>query len=352
MNTLAEFINEFRPKIKNHLTEYLNSKLSENKEIPFYKDAVTRLLNFVGEGKLMRALLVLLISDAFGGGIENAMGVACAIELAHSALLIHDDIIDEDNVRRGKKTIHAQYEELAIQKQINNPKLYGQSMAICTADIAFFLAFELLSADIEPEIAVKLISDFSREISIVAAAEMEDSHYGACDEEPTIEEILNIYKFKSARYTFSLPFRLGALIGKADVDTISVLEEFGENLGIVFQIKDDEMGLFGTEENIGKPIGSDIKQNKKTIFRALLYQKADAGQKEILGKSFGNGNINQAGINKINEMILMLGVKDDTDGMVNKYSEQANKILSTLNVHQKCKNMLKELVDYNLSRSK
>ena len=177
MKNLNNYINLHKDEIGEFLTTYLSKKEKEDHGIPLYTDALKRLSEFATSGKAMRGILIMGATEMFGHDAKEAINIAAAIELVHSALLIHDDIIDDDYLRRGKKTIFAQYEEN------ENSKFYGQSMAICVGDIAFFLAYELISSsEISNESKNKLISYFSGELQKVGAAEMEDFHFGATND--------------------------------------------------------------------------------------------------------------------------------------------------------------------------
>ncbi|HVZ11909.1 MAG TPA: polyprenyl synthetase family protein [Patescibacteria group bacterium] len=353
MNNLFEVLKKYRPILENRIISTLNDKRSEESSIPFFEDAINRLSTFATTGKLIRGSLLLLTANSFGIEPEKISDIAAAVELSHSGLLIHDDIIDNDRVRRGNKTIFAQYETEAEAKKIKDQTFYGHSMAICVADIAYFMSYELIAtnASIDDGKKLEVAKIFTREIQKVGAAEMADTHFGVANDEPTIDDVLTIYKYKSARYTFSLPFILGATIGGASGETISRLDAFGEKLGIVFQIKDDEIGLFGDEEKIGKPIGGDIKQNKKTIFRALLYQKVTPEQKQIADNIFGKTEIYLPEIEIVKDLITKMGIKDDIEKMVEDNARDARNILATIDISEEFKTILSELVEYNLHRS-
>lgn len=346
MSDIKEYFKQHKEEISNELKGFLTQKRNENSTIPFYADSIDKLIEFSNRGKMLRGSLVILSA---GKSSDDVKKVAAAIELIHTALLIHDDIMDQDETRRGSKTIFAQYAD-EVKNRVDDSKFYGDGMAICCADIAFFLAFELLaSTNIDPRIMTHVIKTVGSEIQIVGGAQMGDFHFGETAEEPTIDQILAIYKYKSARYTFSLPIRIGATIGGLSEENIKLLEEFGEKLGIVFQIKDDEIGLLGDEEEIGKPVGSDIRQNKKTLIRTLLYEKFEDNQK--LNEIFGNEKISDQEIEFIKENVISLDIKKETDAMVEKMSDEANQILEKTEISSEFKEILNQLIEYNSNRS-
>ncbi len=346
MKKIFDYILLNKPLISGRIINFINEKKEDDFNIPLYKDALGRLNDFALSGKMIRANLVLLSGEMFGVAKSDILDIACAVELIHSGLLIHDDIIDDDSLRRGNKTIFAQYAE-------GKDKFYGQSLAICVGDVAFFLAINLISeSKLEALEKVNCITFLTSEIQKVAAAEMEDFNFGQQELDPSIEQILNMYKLKSARYTFSLPLVFGALIKNKTPEIINQIEDFGEKLGIVFQIVDDSLGITGDSEVTGKPVGNDIMQNKKTVFRKLLYEEANENQKTELDNIFGSKDMTKNKVKKIIDLANELGINEKIEKIVSDYSSEAKNILSKLNIQDKNKDFLSELIEYNIHRNK
>lgn len=181
-------------------------------------DATKLLADFVTAGKGIRGSLAMFSYEAFSDQkiAEPALPLAAALELFHASFLIHDDIMDEDAVRRGKPSIHAQV---------------GRNVAICMGDLAIFCGYDILTH-------LPLGSYVSQELAHVAVAQMHDV---APKGKLTLENVLQTYIYKTARYTFSLPLSSGARLANASVATIANLERLGESIGILFQIRDDEL---------------------------------------------------------------------------------------------------------------
>src|SRR6185437_3870747 len=125
----------------------------------------------------------------------------------------------------------------------------------------------------------------------------------------TQEEIEQVYRYKTARYTFSLPLMLGALLAQKDATIIQQLENFGEKIGTLFQLKDDDISLFGKEETTGKPEGSDIRENKKTLHRHYLFQYASSEEKQQLQTLFGKQNLTKNDIAYVRELFNTLHIE-------------------------------------------
>ena len=243
--------------IRDYLNRFFDDRLSrvESGSIAvageFDADVLRRLKEYVVRGKLLRGALVFLgyeaaegprLASPDGEAERRCLAAAAAMELTQSFLLIHDDIMDKDEVRRGVPSLHRQYREFSQERGVEDAEHLGVSLGICVGDVGVFLAMELL-AQADPS----LLSTYARELNLVGLAQMDDVYFGQAPEEPAVDRIVQVYRFKTGRYTFSLPLVLGAALGGADQGTQEALARFGEELGVVFQIKDDEIGLFGEE---------------------------------------------------------------------------------------------------------
>lgn len=258
---------------KKILDEYLTSFLTEKKATlgrinSWGTEGVSRLLPFITAGKSLRGCLVLFIYNMFAksDSLINALPVAASLELIHSGALIHDDIMDHDDMRRHMKSIHRQFEQFSTDKR------FGESMAINIGDLCFFLAFEQLSKSNFPD-ASRLISLASQEFAAVTVAQQSDVASSYLSHKLSEEEIISLYRTKTARYTFSLPLMMAGVLANADVSTCNILESLGESMGILFQIRDDELSVIGDMVKTGKPVGSDEKNKKQTLIRLFLQEE-------------------------------------------------------------------------------
>ncbi|MFB6291777.1 MAG: polyprenyl synthetase family protein [Candidatus Nanohaloarchaea archaeon] len=256
-------------EIENFLEDFSREADFENAE--WSEDVIERLVDLACRGKMVRGSLLMDACERMGG-CPDSVNYAAAVELIHTGLLVHDDIIDEDGLRRGVKTLHRQYSDVF---DIENPVELGKKMAICAGDIAFFLAFRMVSSARKDNFdALQMIS---RTFSRVGMGEMKDIESSTRDRELSQDQIIELYRNKTASYTFALPLRLASVIaGKGDQP---VLQKVGMRMGVLYQIKDDHFDFF-PGDNIGKPERSDLDENKRTLHRALLLQ--EAGESEEL----------------------------------------------------------------------
>lgn len=311
---------------------------------------IDALESFSLRGKLIRGTLFLFMAEALGEKVDAKLtSIACAIELMHSALLIQDDIIDNDLMRRGKKTIFAYYTGEGEKAGAYDPYHYGISTALMVADVAFFFAVELLS-DFENPSLGKLLRYYAHEVYLVSLAESADSIFGQTDREATREEIYALYKYKTARYTFSLPFEMAAIVTGTPSGKRKLLSDIGEAAGIIFQLKDDEIGLFGSEELIGKPVGGDIRENKKTLIRALLYEHANKSDRTLLDSCFGNPKSGNEQIELVKDIYNKYTIKNYIDQEIEKLMKEVWEMYDKLEISSKHKKILKDLLEFNLNR--
>jgi geranylgeranyl diphosphate synthase type I len=333
-------------------------------------DAARRLAEFSVRGKMLRGCLVRLGYELAGGrtpsgGDDEALRLAgAAMELFQSGLLVHDDIMDGDRVRRGAPTLHVAYADALGRGRYGDPAHNGESLAICAGDIAYFAAFQALSElPVADAAARRVMGIAARELSLVGVAQMQDVANGAarhgsanpfggasCD--PDEDSVLGLYRYKTGRYTFSMPLALGAAIAGGDDRTLAALEAAGESLGILFQLKDDELGLFADEAELGKPVGADIRENKKTLFRLRLFQKADAATAARLEAIFGDRDAGQAEADFVRAELERLGVRGELADAMRRYADEAAALAGGLvaATTPEAARAFNELVAYSLQR--
>lgn len=249
-------------KYKREVDEFLDTFLSSKQKgfarvNPWGPDAIEKIRAIVSAGKTIRGSLVLLVHDILHGHVKNdALRVAAAYELIQTGLIIHDDIMDHDTLRRGKPTLHIQYK--------------NEALAMCVGDILFFLANELLDQMPVQNISAKIFQE-------VGIAQMQDVSFGLTKDIPTKKDIISLYIYKTARYTFSLPMMAGAILARADKKTIRHFEQLGESMGVLFQIQDDRLD---NEEN---PFTAhDIEAYKKAAEESIARLTIQEQHKIIL----------------------------------------------------------------------
>ncbi|MDO5744373.1 MAG: polyprenyl synthetase family protein [Micrococcaceae bacterium] len=232
-----------------------------------------RIGSALGGGKLTRPQLVMLGFEAFGGtDTRNAVLLGCAFELLHGSLLMHDDMIDRDFVRRGKPTLSALYrdEALAVGKNLRDAEHAGHSAAVIAGDLLLATAIRIsVTAASSCASAEAIIDSFQRCIHHAGAGELEDLLYSLNDSPAKVQDVLRMEELKTAGYSFQVPLETGALLAGASLEEAAAIGGIGSQLGVAYQLIDDVLGTFGDPGVTGKSIESDLREGKSTILTAL-----------------------------------------------------------------------------------
>ena len=335
------------------LEEFLLRK--ETKELlslPWEKELPEKLLAYTAGGKCLRGNLVLLGAEAAGGDLSKAPSLckaAAAIELFQSGILMHDDVIDGDALRRGKSATHVEFADFLKAKDISHPEKTGESMAVCLGDIALMLTFALLNETECPLDILRRVNIYwGCEFAKVGAAEMEDTYLSGAQELPDVERILALYRGKTAGYTFALPLLTGAMLCGAEEKLLERLREYALALGVLFQVKDDELGIYGEAEKLGKPIGSDIRENKKTIFWQKLMGSASQEDLAELKGIFGNPAPSREMVERVRYLLEEKGIRSEVANLSEELALKAKKALDCLDCPRR--EILLSLVEMSLER--
>ncbi|WP_409199516.1 short chain isoprenyl diphosphate synthase IdsA [Methanobrevibacter sp. DSM 116169] len=261
MSDVTTLLNDYSKEIKGAIDENLSTIIPNNlQEASIY-------LTKAG-GKMLRPTLTLIVSEAVGSNKKDSLNSAAAIELIHTFSLIHDDIMDDDDVRRGVPAVH---------------KVWGDDVAILSGDTLFSKAFELIINSKKPPAqnnkALATVADAC--VQICEGQALDISFEGRYDvkEEEYLEMI-----FKKTGALIAAATKVGSIMGGADDEVNSIMYEYGKLIGLAFQIQDDYLDVIGDEESIGKPAGSDIAKGKMTLLAIKALEEASPEDSEKLLK--------------------------------------------------------------------
>lgn len=265
---------------------------------------------FKSGGKKLRPSLTVLSCDAVGGDLEQSFKTAGAIELIHTFSLIHDDIMDQDDIRRGNPAVHT---------------LWGEPMAILAGDTLFSKAFETVLQTPIDEGSYKKLSDT---LAVVADACIKICEGQAWDMgfegnfEVTEDQYMDMI-YKKTGALIAAATKCGAIIGGANDDVINVMEEYGKLIGLAFQIQDDYLDVISDEESLGKPVGSDIVEGKMTLMvvKTLSEASSDDCEKLISILKENNPDHVDEAINLFNKYGSIQYAHDVAQGNVNRAKE-------------------------------
>lgn len=331
-------IKDYQSKINKELEKYFAKKIKQFERIdPLAKGALKLLADFTMQsGKRIRAINVCAGYLAAGGKDEKAiLEASISIELIHSFLLIHDDIIDRDKLRRGSPTIHRYYENLASRLFTEAESSHiGASMAIVLGDISCGLAYEILSIPhgFPTQNVLKAINKVEKILRLTASGEMLDimlsakKWFGdAHHKEVKEEEILKIYQLKTASYTTEGPLYIGCYLAGGNKAILKALSEYGVPLGVAFQIQDEILDIFGDPQKLGKPLGSDLRERKMTILLLKSLRNAPEVQKTVLKSMFGQSKFTPKDIKKAREIFTQTHALAYSKKLIEKLIAQAKK---------------------------
>ncbi len=351
--TFQTYFGRARGRLRADLGRFLDSKRKDFFALkPWGRDVLRRLGAFTRKGKMIRGGLICLGCEMAGGRIvPAAVRAGTAIELIQSGLLIHDDVMDRDNRRRGAPSIHVQYARLADAPVGPEASHYGTSLAICAGEIAIFLGFEAMAGIKGPEERASVSQRlFAAEFGLVGLGQMRDIEAGSSPRFPSAGEILDIYRFKTARYSFSLPLAMGWILGGGRRAVVPRLRRLGEDLGLMFQIKDDELGLYGSSAATGKPVGSDVRQGKKTLYALGVLDRAAGADRDRIARIFGRPDASEADVLYFRELGDRLDVRADVQRVTAALGRRAAAAIRTLPAGPRYRALLQSLLDHGLSR--
>ena len=333
-------------EIKNNIELSLSNYI-KNLDKAYHLSEISPLLhqsikNFLSRrGKRLRPLLFVL--SYLGYSKKPAQGLyesAIALELTHNFLLIHDDIIDKSDLRRGEPSMHKMMDNsLAHYRAV---KFSGSDLAIVAGDIIYAMAVNLfLSIKEKKERKEKAAKKFSEIVVYTGAGQFIEILYGAKNiNQIKKEDIYKIYDLKTAYYSFSYPLSLGAVLAGEKEKELRKLFEYGRCLGRAFQIKDDILNLFAREKETGKPALTDLKEAKKTILLELTYQKLNPKNKSQINKILGKKHLTSPELFHLHKIISEgEGLKLATQE-ISRYLDKAKKISASLRMRPRYKNLI------------
>lgn len=282
-------------------------------------------------GKRVRPALVVLGQQLFDPKAKGAVSQALAIELFHNFTLIHDDIMDNAPLRRGKETVHEKWD---------------QNIAILSGDALLIKAYQKL-ADNAGEHLEDLLEVFNRTaLEVCEGQQMDMDFEGRID--VSISEYIEMIRLKTS-VLLGGALEIGAIMGGASETDRKYLKQFGENIGIAFQIKDDILDLYADPDKFGKQVGGDVIANKKTILFLSALSIASGPQREVLRQLLGETNV-ELKLSRTRELFEHLNVRSICQERMNDHYQKALTALEKIDVSQENKIALNSLAQYLIER--
>jgi len=287
-------------------------------------------------GKRLRPYMVMKSCELLKGNVKQALHAAAAIEMVHNFTLIHDDIMDNDEVRHGVPTVHMKF---------------GIPVGILAGDLLFSKAFEIISnpyVHISKDVSLSLVSTLAIACRDVCEGQALDISMAGSKTIPTEREYINMIEKKTSSL-FVASCAMGAIAANTTKTDVRNLSIFGKNLGIAFQIVDDLIGVIGDPKVTKKPVGNDIREGKKSLPILLAIKKAQGKERKTILDAFGNSSVSKVKLEKAVDVITSLGIEEIIRKKAAYHSNTAKKSISRYNTPARSE--LLSLLDFVVERS-
>ncbi|WP_417511245.1 polyprenyl synthetase family protein [Microbacterium sp.] len=259
--------------------------------------------------------------------------LCAAVEIFQSAALVHDDLIDNSDTRRGRPAAHRALQQLhGEQHWAGDADAFGRSSAILLGDLLISWSDDLLEQALteHPHAASvrRVYARMRRDVTTGQFLDIaEESAWRVSPDAEHAERALRVASLKSARYSVEQPLALGAALAGADADQLAALRAFGHPLGMAFQLRDDVLGVFGDQAVTGKPTGDDLREGKRTVLIALTRENLDASARRVVDDLLGDPDLEDAQVAALQATISDSGALDQVEEMIRAYASEADRAL-------------------------
>ncbi len=303
---------------------------------------------FHSGGKRLRPFMTLLTYQAYSNKpVTNILPAAVAQELLHQAMLIHDDIIDRDTTRYHVKNVSGQYRD--IYAGTPEATHFADSSALLAGDLLLSEAHvQVALVDVSPEILTKAQDILNQEVFHVVGGELLDTE-ASFTNDSTIDP-LTIAEQKTASYSFVGPLTMGATLAGASEEQIGLLKHFGTSVGIAFQLRDDILGIFGSQDVTGKSTEGDIREGKRTLLIDEFYKRASAEQKAQFDAIFGSKDATNEDIQTLRDLLTHSGARSAIETYIESYKQQTTDHLAELDITDDYRQQFVSLIEKSLDR--
>jgi geranylgeranyl diphosphate synthase type I len=349
MPTFEDLLESFRQKLENELGLWLAVKQDQAKEVVPASEELTGVLSdyvFRGGKRLRPALLYYSYRSCGGASDETVLPLAMAVELLHTYLLAHDDIMDRAELRRGEPAVHLVFRDLHRSRDwAGDSDHFGQSVAILLGDLAQAYSMELFASTPADENGPELRQAFCSMVQEVIVGQYLEMTAGY-REDLGEEELLRVLRMKSGRYSVEWPMHLGAILAGAGAETREGLCGYGSLMGEAFQLQDDLLGMFGDPETVGKPVGEDLAEGKFTVLIHHALRQAPPAGREQLAAALGNPDLTPEDVSGAQAVIRETGAEEKVVQMIDERMGAAQAILASLELEPEGKRFFEGLVEY------
>lgn len=354
--TYKEYFSPYAREIDKFLARFFRLKIKQSAKItPIAAEMWQKMEDFIAGGKRIRGGLVKLGYECFKKpDKKKILPVSVTVEITHGAILVHDDIIDASEFRHHHPTVYKKYEEKYHQQGYTKgtPLHYGESMGIVVGIGGYYEAVSLLTKTQFPEkfkvAAIEELSRFMTETGYGEALDVDLAH------RPKIKEkdVLTVHTLKTAQYTIVGPLKIGAFLAGAKRRQLKKFEDYGIPVGIAFQLQDDILGIFGSEEKLGKPVGDDLKEGKNTLLYTQALKRGSSRQRRRLMSLWGKKDVTLKEVKEAREIIRETGSFEYSQKLARKLVEQGKETVPRLSKNKELQEVFYSLADFIIEREK
>jgi geranylgeranyl diphosphate synthase type I len=282
-----------------------------------------------------------------GAGGEDSdaiVSAAAALEWVQASALIHDDVMDGSDTRRGRPAVHRQFAALHRGEDWRGtPESFGTGAAILLGDLALIWADEMLNTSGLPPEALRraqpVYDEMRTEVMAGQYLDLLEQAMGG----RSVERAMTVARYKSAKYTVERPLHLGAALAGAEEAMIRAYSAYGLPLGEAFQLRDDVLGVFGDPSETGKPAGDDLREGKRTVLMAKTFDRATPGQATVVRRHLGDPALSEAGVAELREIISATGALAETEQVIADLTGRALDALDVAGLDPTARDVLREL---------
>lgn len=285
-----------------------------------------------------------------------AIRAMASLELLQACALIHDDLMDGSDTRRGKPAMHRHFENLHKQGSMAGvPEQFGEASAVLLGDLALVWSDHMLhnSGISHSSLMAALKVHDEMRIELMAGQYLDVREAG--EKNPSVDRSLRIARYKSGKYTIERPLHLGCVIAEPDAaknsELLNVLSAYGLPLGEAFQLRDDLLGIFGDPQETGKPAGDDLREGKRTVLMAMTFERADEKSATELNAQLGNQDLSLEDVEKLRAIITDSGAVADVEKLIDRLAEESHQAAHSDLISSAARPFLLGLADSAVKRS-
>ncbi|MFN2625208.1 MAG: polyprenyl synthetase family protein [Mycobacteriales bacterium] len=338
---------DLRDRIDKALAEFVAARVpvleAVAEELGALSDAIAEFL--LDGGKRLRPAFCYWGWRAAGGADSDAIvRAAAALEILHACALIHDDVMDGSETRRGRPAVHRRFAALHRgEAWRGSPESFGAAAAILLGNMCLIWSDQMLhSAALDDDALRRARSTYDEmRVELMAGQYLDilESALGGA----SVERALRVARYKSGRYTIERPLRLGAELAGASTSALSTLARYGLPLGDAFQLRDDVLGVFGDPAETGKPAGDDLREGKRTVLVAMAVQRATPAQAAVVRRHLADPHLDTDGVVRLREVITDTGALAAVEDLVAELTAQALGALDAADLPTEPESMLRRL---------